>query len=276
MPEGDTIFRAARTLNRALQGQTVRRFESVFPKLNNVNDALPIPGRTVEAIESAGKWLLMRFSGDLILLTHMLMNGSWHIYRVGERWQRRADDMRVLVETDTFQAVAFSIQVAELHTAESLKRREGFRQLGQDLLGEKFDETAAVAALRSRPELEIGEALLRQSLIAGIGNVYKSEVCFACGVLPLAPVSRLSDSQLLCLVREARKFLALNVAETAPAGIVTYLGARRTTGHSNPGERLWVYGRAGQPCRKCATPIERTRQGVGARVTFWCPRCQAL
>src|SRR5215470_9069497 len=113
MPEGDTLFRMARTLQIALGGQAVTRFETVLPKLARVDVDTPIAGRTVERVESAGKWLLMRFSGDLTLLTHMLMSGSWHIYRPGERWQRPRDHMRIVIETAPYVAVAFAVPVAE-------------------------------------------------------------------------------------------------------------------------------------------------------------------
>src|SRR5918992_4664013 len=113
MPEGDTIFRAARTLDRALAGRVVTRFESVFPHLARVDGNRPIRGRIIERVTSRGKHLLMWFSGDLVLRTHMRMNGSWHIYRPGERWQRPRHDMRIVVATDSFEAVAFTVPVAE-------------------------------------------------------------------------------------------------------------------------------------------------------------------
>lgn len=274
MPEGDTIFRAARTLKAALAGTTVTRFETVLPHLARVHEDTPITGRLIEDVTSHGKWMQMRFSGDLILLTHMLMSGSWHIYRPGEQWQRRRDDMRIVIGTESIEAVAFKVPVAEFHTAASLARRPGFSQLGPDVLGAEFSEEEAIEQLRASPDLELGEALLRQSLLAGIGNVYKSEVAFACGVNPFRTVASLSEQELLCLVRTARKFMLANVREGSGEGIVTYMGFRRTTGRANPADRLWVYGRAGQPCRKCETQIRTQKQGPAARVTFWCPSCQ--
>ena len=274
MPEGDTIFRAARTLERALAGQRVTRFATMLPQLSRVDQDAPLAGRVVESVAARGKWLLMRFSGDLILLTHMLMNGSWHIYRPGERWQRARGDMRIVVETAQMVAVCFNVQVAEFHTAESLARHAGYSRLGPDVLATEFDEATAVANLRERPRMEIADALLTQSVLAGIGNVYKSELCFACGVSPFRTVAEISDDTLSCLVRTARKFLKANVANGTTAGIVTYTGFRRTTGRADQAARLWVYARAGQPCRKCGTPIAQRKQGPGARVTFWCPTCQ--
>src|SRR5271154_298770 len=171
MPEGDTIFRAARTLHRALAGEVVTGFESVLPKLERVEVDSGVVGRTIEKVEANGKWMLMYFSGDLILLSHMLMSGSWHIYRLGEPWQRRPVDMRILIETATFVAVGFNVPVAECHTAASLERRPGFNKLGPSLLAEEFDEGAVASRIRLRPDMDIGEALLTQSLLAGIGNV---------------------------------------------------------------------------------------------------------
>src|SRR6202042_519117 len=126
-------FRAARTLNRALAGQTVTGFETVLPRLARVDFDSGIAGRTVEAVEATGKWMRMNFSNDLILLTHMLMSGSWHIYRPGEKWQRHSGDMRIVIKTERFWAVAFKVPIAEFHTSDTLRRREGFRDLGQDV-----------------------------------------------------------------------------------------------------------------------------------------------
>jgi len=274
VPEGDTIFRAARTLNTALAGKIITRFETVLPYLARLHYDMPVTGRTVESVVSHGKWILMIFSGDLILLTHMLMSGSWHIYRPGEQWKRRRDDMRIVIGTETMEAVAFKVPVAEFHTAASLARREGFNRLGEDVLAADFDEEKARHQLRSAPDLEIGEALLRQSLLAGIGNVYKSEIAFACRVNPFRLVATLTEDEINCLIQTARKFLLANVSETCCDTIVTYTGFRRTTGRANPADRLWVYARAGEPCRHCGTPIRRQKQGPAARVTFWCPNCQ--
>lgn len=276
MPEGDTIFRAARTLNLALAGQTVTSFESVLPRLSRVDVDQGVVGRTVEKVEARGKWLLMHFSGDLILLSHMLMSGSWHIYRPGETWQRGRYDMRVVVGTPKILAVAFKVPVAEFHTTETLARRAGFNSVGSSMLAKQFDEAEVIARLRSRPDLEIGVSLLTQSLLAGIGNVYKSETCFACGINPFRQVATLTDEELMCLVSQARKLMLANVAESSGAAIVTYVPMRRTTGRANPSERLWVYRRTGEPCRRCGAAIVSRKQGLDARTSFWCPQCQPI
>ena len=274
MPEGDTIFRAARTLHLGFSGQKITRFETVFPKLSRVDYDTPLAGRTIERVEARGKWLLIYFSGDLILLTHMLMSGSWHIYRPGENWKRSRSDMRIVIETEKLLAVAFTVPVAEFHSAESLARRDGFRDLGPRLLDADVDEAEIARRLRSLPDLEIGVALMTQHLVSGIGNAYKSEVCFACRVNPFLRVSSLTDAELAALVSTARKFLRANVRDLSGDVIVTYTGMRRTTGRANPTDRLWVYRRTGKPCRKCGTRIESRKQGLDARSTFWCPACQ--
>jgi len=276
MPEGDTIFRAARTLQRALAGQSVTGFETQLPKLARVEIDSAVVGRTIESVEARGKWMLMRFSGDLILLTHMLMSGSWHIYRPGEKWQRSRRDMRVVIKTEKIWAVAFNVPVAEFHTADTLRRRRGFRDLGEDVLAEDFDPASVAERLRAHREAEIGVALLTQSVIAGLGNVFKSEVCFACGINPFRRVSDVGDSSIQCLIATARKFILANVTEASGDKMVTYFGMRRTTGRGNEEERLWVYGRRNKPCRVCGTPIQAGKQGIDARTSFWCPQCQPL
>jgi endonuclease-8 len=233
-----------------------------------------IVGRKIEKVEALGKWMTIHFSGGRILLSHMLMSGSWHIYRPGERWKRSRYDMRVVIGTEKILAVAFNVPIAEFHTAETLERRPGYKAVGPSTLAPNFDEGEVVARLRSRPELEIAVSLLTQSLLSGIGNVFKSEVCFACGIHPFRTVGSLTDEQLRCLVTQARKFMLANVADASGDRIVTYVPLRRTTGRANPTERLWVYRRTGEACRKCGATIVARKQGVEARTSFWCPQCQ--
>jgi endonuclease VIII len=254
MPEGDTIFRAARALDRALAGRVITRFESQLPKLTRIHDDAPIDGRTMERVEARGKHILMHLSGGLTLRTHMRMNGSWHLYRPAERWRKARIHARIVIETAEFVAVAFLVGDAEL------------RQLGPDLLAEDFDRDEAVRRLRARDRAEIGAALITQRVMAGAGNVFKSETLFVSRVNPFAPVAALTDDDLGRIIDVARKLLRLNVVEGS--------SARRTAGALAPGERLWVYGRSGEPCRRCGTPIAFARQGPDARVTYWCPSCQ--
>ncbi len=274
MPEGDTIFRAARTLNRALAGKRVERFESALAALDQVHDQSPITGRTIDGVAASGKHLLMRFSGDLVLRTHMRMNGSWHIYRPGERWQRPRRDMRVVVATADFEAVGFSIPVAEFIRGRDLPRHRELRQLGPDVLSDAFDPAEALRRLRQRPDTAIADALLNQRVLAGLGNVYKSEVLFMCRISPFAPVRAVDAAALEAIVETSRRLLRANVTDRL-APMTTYTGLRRTTNRQDPKERLWVYGRARLPCRRCGTAIQVKAQGPHARLTYWCAECQA-
>jgi len=273
VPEGDAIFRTARTLQRALAGRTVTRFESVLPALTRVHDDAPITGRVVERVEAAGKHLLVRFSGGLTLRTHMRMSGSWHIYRPGERWQRPRRDMRVVVATDAFEAIAFNVPVAEFLDERDAARHRELRALGPDLLGETFDETEALHRMRAHDSDAIADVLLNQRVVAGIGNVYKSEVLFVQGTSPFALVRDLDDERLRSILQTARRLLIANVT-MLDAAITTYIGYRRGTGRDES-QRRHVYGRARKPCRRCGTAIRVQPQGPHVRLTYWCPRCQA-
>jgi endonuclease-8 len=273
MPEGDTIFRAARTLHRALAGKRVTSFESVFPALTRIDDDSPITGRTIERVHSTGKHLLLHFSGDLVLRTHMRMNGSWHIYRPGERWQRSRSEMRIVITTADFVAVGFSIPVAEFLSEREAAKSSELRALGPDVLAETFDSEKAIANLRDRSDREIAEALIDQRVLAGLGNVYKSEILFMCRINPFRLVQELTDAELTSLVEESRRLLTLNVSEGLEL-MTTYGGLRRTTGRSDPKDRLWVYGRARLPCRRCGTLIAVQKQGHDARLTYFCSTCQ--
>jgi endonuclease-8 len=273
MPEGDSIFRAARALHRALAGKQVIAFESVLPALNRIHEDTPVSGRTIERVNAVGKHLLVHFSGDLVLRTHMRMNGSWHIYRVGERWQRPRRDMRIVLATADFEAVAFTVPVAEFGTESALSKHAALRNLGPDVLSDSFDAAKVMDNLRSRSTVQIADALLDQRVLAGLGNVYKSEVLFMCGVNPFARVIDLSDAHLDAIVDTARRTLQTNVSEKLEI-MTTYGGLRRTTRRSAPTERLWVYGRARLPCRRCGASIQVRKQGVDARLTYWCPACQ--
>jgi endonuclease-8 len=253
MPEGDSIYRAAQALHRALAGKTVTSFETVLPRLARVDDQTPLRCRTIERVVSAGKNLIIEFSGDLHLHTHMKMSGSWHIYRPGERWQRPHRDMRIVIGTDDFVAVAFTVPVAEFHTSRSLARDPGHRRIGPDLLGETFDRDDALRRIREHPEKEIANVLLNQRVIAGIGNIWKSETLFDARIDPYTHVSDLNDDQLDRIISSALKLLR-----------------RSADGRSE----FAVYSRGGDPCRRCGTPIRYRKQGEDARGTYWCPKCQ--
>ena len=239
MPEGDTVFRAARTLNEALAGKIVTRFETVLPKLARVDDQTPLRGRKVERVTASGKNLIIEFSGALVLRTHLRMNGSWHLYRAGERWRKRRDDMRLVIATEDFEAVGFNIPIAEFGEVPPH---------GPDLLGESFDIEDADRRIHEHSDEEIGNVLLNQRVVAGIGNIWKSETLFVCGVNPF---KRAGDCDAHSILKKARALLQRSTRERP---------------------RWMVYERGGQPCRKCGTRIERREQNL--RSTYWCPKCQ--
>lgn len=279
MPEGDTILRAARALHRVLAGHTVTRFDSVYPALTRVAADRPIVGRTIESVTARGKHLLMAFSGDLILRTHMRMNGSWHLYRTGARWKRPSSDMRVLVATEDAVAVGFKVPVAEWLSSREMERHRQMRSLGPDLLdgaGAQYqyavDVPEIVRRMRQHASEPIADVLLNQRVVAGIGNVFKSEILFAAGVSPFAIVDSLADVDLDRLVGIARDQIAASVLDRSRT--LTAAIGRRTTGSLDPSAKLWVYGRAGKPCRRCGAIVQSRKTGIDARLTYWCPQCQ--
>ena len=265
-------------MQRAIRGKVCTGFETGLAPLARVNDDAPLAGRVIERVEARGKWLLVYFSGDLILLTHMLMSGSWHLYKTGEKWWMGKDRMRVVIRTEAWQAVAFNVPVAEFHTARSLERYSQVPKLGVDVLGDEYSLERGIASLReygqAHPEAEIAVVLLNQRVLAGLGNVYKSEVAFAAGVNPFRAMSTLTERELEVMAEVAGRWMKVNVLDGAGDGIVTYSGNRRTTGATNREDRLWVYGRQGQECRRCGALVEMRKQGEQARSTYWCPGCQ--
>lgn len=258
MPEGDTIWKTASSLRRALSGRQLVAFETNVPLRRR-----PTLGQPVGEVEARGKHLLIRFGDGNVLHTHMQMTGSWHLYRRGERWRRPAAAMRVRLTTPDTEAVCFSAPVVEMLTTRELDAHPRVSALGPDVTAPRPDVDAAVLRLRAVGSREIGTALLDQRAAAGIGNVYKSEVLFSCGVDPFAPVSALDGDALHRLVSTAASLLRSNAEHSGP---------RATT----PGGRLAVYGRAGLPCRRCGTKILSARRGDAARVTYWCPACQPV
>ena len=277
MPEGDTIFRSARALGRALTNKQVTRFETAYALIARANDNTPFTGQTITKVEARGKWLLIHFSNEQILVTHMLMSGSWHIYRPGERWYESRANARVILETADFVAVAFRVPVARVHTAATLERDKAIPKPEGDVLRQDFNQDSAIERIKAKAHEEIGHVLLMQHVLAGLGNVYKSEICFLLGINPFKKVAELSQRQLEEIITTARRLIAANVLEDSGDGIITYQGKkRRTTRSADPAASKWVYGRKGQPCRRCQGPIERKLQGPNARSTYWCPHCQPL
>lgn len=265
MPEGDTIFRTAEVLRAALVGRPITAARArPQPGMRRVPDLSRLVGSTVTSVEPRGKHLLIGFDGGLTLRTHLRMRGSWHRYRPGERWRRPATAASVVLENASAVAVAFSTPVVELLTDADLRRSRPLASLGPDLLAAELDADEALARLRALGREELGNALLDQRAVAGMGNVYKSEVPFVEGLDPWAPVAAFTDDELRRVLATARRLLQANVRG----------GARVTTGSRVRGQGLWAYGRGGRPCRRCGTLIRHARQGPLARLTYWCPRCQ--
>jgi endonuclease-8 len=256
VPEGDTIWKTAKTLRRAIGGQELIGFEATVALRRR-----PSVGITVRDVEARGKHLLVWFGDGTALHTHLRMNGAWHVYRPGERWQRPAGAMRVRVVTPQTEAVCFSAPVVEVLTDAEVRRHPRLSRLGPDLTSPDPDTDAAAEGLATLGDREIGVALLDQRVAAGIGNVYKSEVLFARGVDPFARVSALDDDVRVELLRTAARHLRANVERAGP----------RSTTRSGG---LAVYGRRGRPCPRCGTRIVSALQGEQARVTYWCPTCQ--
>ncbi len=262
MPEGDTIHRTAATLATALEGVAITRFEA--PHLAGRGTAsgrpVPRPGERIQRVAARGKHLLVRCSGGLTLHTHMRMSGSWHLYRPGERWRRTRGAMVVTMGTADVDAVCFAAPVVELLTDAEVERHPVLAALGPDLCGSDADLVEVMRRLDSLdPATEVGVALLDQTVAAGIGNVYRAEVAWACGVDPFRPVASLDDETRRGLYATAARLLRSNL-ETS----------RRTT---VPGG-LAVYDRAGRACPRCAGTIGTRRQGEQARSVWWCPGCQ--
>jgi endonuclease-8 len=241
-----------------------RAFAQPRPGLARVPQLERLVGSVVESVEARGKHLLIGFSGGAWLRTHMRMRGSWHRYAPGEAFRLPLALASCVLETDTAVAVCFDAPEVELLTSADLERHGRLNALGPDLLSASFDAGEAVRRLVARASVPLGEALLDQRALAGIGNVIKSETCFMERADPWAPVGAFSDAELLVAVDRARRLLAANTGG----------GRRVTTGVGAPGASLWVYGRAGRPCRRCGTLIRGMRQGEQARMTYWCPRCQ--
>ncbi len=277
MPEGDTIFRTARALGRALMGKQITKFLSTYPLLTRFDDDTPLAGQTIEQVESRGKWLLIHFSDGATLATHMLMSGSWHIYKPGERWQQPRFNMRIVIENSDYVAVGFRVPVAKMLKPQELARATRIPSPSIDVLSEEFNAAEVLRRMIACADEEVADVLLHQEVMAGVGNVFKSEICFVTCVNPFSKVKSLEDLKKMEMIVAAKRLVASNVLEDSDDSMVTYGGRkRRTTHESDPGASLWVYGRAGENCRRCGEAIRRRIQGPDARVTFWCARCQPM
>jgi endonuclease-8 len=250
MPEGDTVFHTAETLRRALVGRTLTHCDVRVPRFATVD----LTGRVVDEVCSRGKHLFIRV-GPASIHSHLKMDGSWRVTSQAKRADHR---VRIILEASDIRAVGIDLGVLEI--LDRAHDGDVVEHLGPDLLGDDWDPKVAAANLTARPDRPIAEALLDQRVLAGIGNVYCNELCFVSGHLPTAPVSAVTDPYRL--VSRARDMLWAN----------RFRWNRCTTGDTRTGRQLWVYGRAGQSCRRCRTPINYDDRGD--RVAYWCPACQ--
>lgn len=263
MPEGDTVYLTARRLHDALADRVLVSSDFRVPQLATSD----LSGRVVIECISRGKHLLTRVEGGLTLHSHLRMDGSWRVFRANSRWSGGpAHEIRVVLANDEWTAVGYRLPIVELlHTDEE---HNVVGHLGPDLLGHNWDEQEAVRRLQAAPEREIGPALLDQRNLAGIGNLYKCEVCFLSGVTPWTPVRDVAD--LTAVVRLSHRLLVANKDHWPQS----------TTGNLRHGEDHWVYRREKRPCRRCGSPIRRAMHAeagreIEERVSYWCPHCQA-
>jgi endonuclease-8 len=276
MPEGDTLFRTAAALRPHLVDRVVvaARARVPGPRVER------LVGLRVTAVDAVGKNLLVRFANGLELRTHLRMHGSWHRYRPGEPWRRPAGRAVVVLEVADAVAVCFDAPVVELLETRAEGLHPPLATLGPDATADAFDRDEALRRLGdpARAELTMAEALLDQRALAGVGNVYKSEVLFVERVDPFAAAGALGDATIGRLVDRARALLLANRSAVTRVTVGPAGGGAPSAllpGGAPPRrDRLWVYGRAGRPCRRCGTLVRARRHGALPRTTYWCPRCQ--
>lgn len=259
MPEGDTIHRSAAVLRAALLGKELTWFDA--PRLSGPTPSL---GSVIEEVSARGKHLNIAFDDGLVLHTHMRMTGSWHVYRQGERWRRDPRKMRCALEAGEWIAVCFSAPVVEVFRARDIRRHLSLGTLGPDLCTAEVDLVTCVERMGEfgAGEATIAEVLLDQRIAAGVGNVYKSEILWFCGLDPFTPLAEVPVDVRLDLMACGAQLLQANLDRPD----------RRTFPEAPGG--LAVYGRTGKPCLRCGQPIAVRRHGELARVTYWCPACQ--
>src|SRR5918992_2599462 len=258
MPEGDTIHSAARRIGTALVGKPI--VEIVTPQPRHALDRWPerLEGRAVSSVDAHGKHLFIRFEGDLTLHSHLGMTGWWGVYRrEGQRWGRSRRRAWLVIRTEEHEVVEFDGPVLELMTESRTRFDRRLAALGPDVLADQLDERAVLGRLRQDDQTRgVGDALIDQRNIAGVGNVWKSEGCFRARLDPWRPLARVDDEEALSVVREIRRQMQASVERG---------------GHPRD---LQVYERTGRPCPRCGAPIRARGQGDDNRTTYWCPACQ--
>jgi endonuclease-8 len=252
MAEGDTILRTARRLEATLAGRKLGvRAGNARGRAAGIER---LDGMTLGGAEARGKHLLLRFD-DLVLHSHLGMSGSWQVGRRGERRRKPGSAAWAVLWDEEVEAVQFGGPTLRVLSASHLRRDPQLARLGPDVLAPGFDADRVVRSLRAEPDRRLGDALLDQRLVAGIGNIFKSEACFAARLNPWRPVVELSDEELREALGAARRLMEESVARGRP--------------------RPAVYRRSGRPCPACRTPIAARGQGDANRRTYWCPRCQS-
>ena len=277
MPEGEATHRTAAALRTALVGRAVLSFEGPY-----LDGPIPAPGRVIELVESHGKQLDIVWDDGLILHTNLLLGGVWHLYRAGERWRKPMSQMRVCVTVDAFSAVCFGARTVETFREFDTHRHPGFGRTGPDLCTADPDLDAAIDALCRYPDLDapVAEALLDHHVACGIGNVFRSEVLWACRQHPMAPVSMLARRDMQRIIAAAARVLHANVHPIPGVSLFPATGqaivepaGEQAVEPAGPSSGLAVYGRNGQRCRRCGDTIEVRRVQHG-RLLYWCPGCQ--
>ena len=262
MPEGDTIHNTARRLRDALVGHRITRFEL---RRDPRGVRGPEPGTEITSVDAEGKHLLVTFADGAVLHTHMQMTGAWHVYAPGARWRRPAHRARVIIEVDDASAVCFDAPTVELRRGERARATRATRSLaalGPDLCIAEADLAVVLANVDTcDPNRVIGDVLLDQRVAAGIGNVFKSEICWVAAIDPTTPLGDVDTETRKALYETALRLL---VEATSTGRRATYRGD------------LAVYGRARRPCPRCRTPIRRAETGTPPRVSYWCPACQSV
>lgn len=258
MPEGDTVYRTAKNLDEAIGGAVLTRCDIRVPKFATVD----LTGEKVHEVASRGKHLLMRI-GEYTIHSHLKMEGSWHLYRHGTRWRRPAHSARAVLETADWVAVGYSLGILEVVETENEESVVGY--LGPDILGPDWNADVALANLTVDPARPVGLALLDQRVLAGLGNVYRNELCFLRGIRPTRPIGEVDDP--VRLIALAYRLIHANKDRV-----------ERTTTGTLRGQTDWVHSRAGKPCLRCGARIQKGHLGeneLQERDTFWCPDCQA-
>lgn len=251
MAEGDTVLRAARRIDQALGGAEVG-IATPSPR-GRVAGLERLDGRRLETVEARGKHLLLEF-GDLVLHSHLGMSGSWQVYRRGAAWRKPPGAAWAVLRGGEWEAVQFGGPTLRVLRAGAVHLDPQLASLGPDIMADDFDPGEAVHSLRARPELELGETLLDQRRVAGIGNIFKSEACFAARLDPWRPITELSDADLERVLLAAREAMQAAVADGR---------------HPRA-----VYRQSGRPCPVCGSRIVARGQGDANRTTYWCPQCQ--